>query len=88
MLDEDFKIWLLEINDNPGLSESSPLIKILVPRMIDDAFRLTLDKLFNTVYADGCLDPITLEYKSKFPVEGYSDNENIFEFICNVSNNA
>ncbi len=84
IIDKNFKVWLLEINDNPGLSESSPLIKILVPRMIDDCFRLTLDKIYDTQYDTCVLDNGI--YKSRFPVEGYSDTENMFEFICNLSN--
>jgi hypothetical protein len=46
ILDKDFKLWILEINNNPGLGISSPLIEKLIPRMIDDAFRLTIDKVF------------------------------------------
>ena len=50
MLDENFKPFLIEINTNPGLEESSPWIKIIVPRMLDDALRLTLDQIFETKY--------------------------------------
>ena len=37
MLDENFNLFLIEINTNPGLEESSPWIKIIIPRMLDDA---------------------------------------------------
>ena len=50
MLDENFNLFLIEINTNPGMEESSPWIKIIVPRMLDDALRLTLDQLFNPEY--------------------------------------
>ena len=40
--------WLIEVNDNPALNESSPLLEQLLPRMLDDAFRITLDRLFPT----------------------------------------
>ena len=50
MMDSDFNIFLIEINTNPGLEESSPWIKIIVPRMLDDALRLTIDQLFETKY--------------------------------------
>ena len=46
MIDQDLNPWLLEINTNPGLYESSELIKSLIPRMLDDAFKLTLDVMF------------------------------------------
>ena len=50
MLDSDFNLFLIEINTNPGLEESSPWIKIIVPRMLDDALRLTIDKIFDPGY--------------------------------------
>ena len=46
MLDKDFKPWIIEINTNPCLEESSQVLRILLPRMIDDAFKLTVDKVF------------------------------------------
>ena len=55
--------------------------------MMDDAFRLTIDKIFNTQYSSECIDK-NGEYKSKYKLEGYTDNENIFEFLCNVKDNA
>ena len=50
MLDENFNLFLIEVNTNPGLEESSPWIQIIVPRMLDDALRLTIDQLFNPAY--------------------------------------
>ena len=84
ILDKDFKPWILEINDNPGLCISSPVIEKLVPRMLDDAFRLTIDKVFNTKYSNDCFDSEG-NYKSKFKLDGFNNNENIFEFICNLN---
>lgn len=43
LIDEHFKPWLIEVNTNPCLEESSPLLEQLIPRMVDDAFRLTID---------------------------------------------
>ena len=83
IIDKNFKPWILEINNNPGLGISSPLIEKLIPRMLDDAFRLTIDKVFETKYENNCF--INGEYFSKFKLDGFSDNENIFEFLCNIS---
>ena len=44
--DELGGVWLIEVNTNPCIEESSPLLAKLVPRMLDDAFRLTIDVLF------------------------------------------
>ena len=84
ILDNDFKLWILEINNNPGLSISSPVIEKLVPRMMDDAFRLTVDKVFNTRYSNECVDK-NGNYKSKYKLNGFNDDENIFEFLFNIS---
>ena len=73
ILDENYEPFLLEVNTNPGLEESSPLIKMLVPRMIDDAFRLTIDKVFER-------NDINKEV-SPFKVDGYNDNENMWQNI-------
>ena len=76
IIDKNFKPWILEINNNPGLGISSPLIEKLIPRMLDDAFRLTIDKVFirkdrEDIYIN----------KSPFPVTGYSDEENMWQKI-------
>ena len=83
ILDNEFKPWILEINNNPGLGISSPVIAKLVPRMLDDAFRITIDKVFNTKYDKECFDS-NGKYKSKYHLEGFSDEENVFEFLCNI----
>ena len=144
MLDSDFNLFLIEINTNPGLEESSPWIKTIVPRMLDDALRLTIDMLFNTRYDhslnykkedevskdtshrnggltgrivgestinstkddkkednDNNINNINNEgnkhnndkssehddekYISPFPVPGYNDDENLWEYICDLN---
>ena len=50
MLDEEFNLFLIEINDDPGIEESSPWISIIIPRMLDDALRLTIDQIFYPAY--------------------------------------
>jgi len=46
MIDAEFNVWLIEVNTNPCIEESSPLLAMIIPRMIDDAFKLTVDKIF------------------------------------------
>ena len=72
MIDEDFNVFLIEINTNPGLEESSPWIKVIVPRMLDDALRLTIDQLFETKY------DFNLNYKR---------SENINDLLNKVNQN-
>ena len=68
MLDENFNLFLIEINTNPGLEESSPWIKVIIPRMLDDALRLTLDQLFDTKY------DFNLNYKRSHNLEDILDD--------------
>ncbi len=39
MIDEDFKVYLIEINTNPCLELTSPLLARVIPGFLDDAFR-------------------------------------------------
>lgn len=73
ILDSNLKVYLLEINTNPGLEESSPLIKQLVPRMIEDSLELTFNELYG-------YKPI----ENKTKVEGYDSNTNMFEFLVKL----
>lgn len=52
LLDTDLQVWLLEVNTNPCLELSSPLLAQLVPRMLDEALQLTVDRTFPTVYRE------------------------------------
>ena len=93
MIDCNFHPFLIEINTNPGLEESSPLIKMLVPRMLDDALRLTVDKEFDTIYNIDGMEFHSNDknndyiYQSPFPVNGYLNSENIFKFVCDLTIN-
>ena len=72
ILDENYRPYLLEINSNPGLEISSPLINQLLPRMIDDAFKLTIDEQFSE-------SSEFINKESKFPVDYHMNNENMWE---------
>lgn len=52
IIDEFYNVWLIEVNTNPCIELSSPILCQLIPRMINDAFNLTIDLIFppkNTV---------------------------------------
>ena len=72
ILDENYRPYLLEINSNPGLEISSPLISQLLPRMIDDAFKLTIDEEFS-------MSSEFSNQESKFPVDYHMNSENMWE---------
>jgi len=50
MIDEDFNVWLIEVNTNPSLAESSKYLQELIPRMIDDLVKITVDKEYFDYY--------------------------------------
>ena len=39
MIDEDFKIFLIEVNTNPCLETSSTLLARLIPNMIENLMK-------------------------------------------------
>jgi len=70
MVDSEFKVWLIEVNTNPAIDDCSPMLKAMIPRMLDDAFKLTIDKIFSNRIIDNA-DP--------FPVLHFKDHENMWE---------
>ena len=46
LLDEDFRVWLIEINTNPFLGTPNKDMVVLVPKMIDEMFSLVVDNVF------------------------------------------
>ncbi|CAG9318479.1 unnamed protein product [Blepharisma stoltei] len=46
MIDQQFKVWLIEANTNPCLELSGSYLAKLIPEMLDNALRIALDPLF------------------------------------------
>lgn len=46
LIDEDFRVWLIEVNSNPYIGIPNDYIKNLLPKMIDDMIKLTVDPIF------------------------------------------
>ena len=85
ILDANHDMYLLEVNTNPGLEYSSPLIRMLVPRMIDDALRLTIDDIFES--KSSCVDGDG-KYISNYKVDGYDDSELMYDLVCDLNLNS
>ena len=77
-MDEDFNVWLIEVNTDPCIEEANPLLAMLLPRMLDDAFRLTIDVLFPR------LKKPDNEELGRFKVKGCMDIENMWEHLGNM----
>ena len=54
MIDENFKVWLIEVNTNPCLALSSSLLARIIPTMIENAFRF----IYSLDYFRLSIDPI------------------------------
>jgi len=39
MIDEDFKVYLIEVNTNPCLEITSTLLARIIPNMLDNALK-------------------------------------------------
>merc|ERR1712139_618861 len=46
MIDVDLQVWLIEVNTNPCLELCNVYLSHLVPKMLEEALQLTLDKVF------------------------------------------
>jgi tubulin monoglycylase TTLL3/8 len=46
MIDRDWKCWLIEANTNPCLALSSSYLAKIIPAMLENTFKLTIDLLF------------------------------------------
>ena len=46
MIDENSKVWLIEVNTNPCLELSAPLLGKIIPNMLENAIRIAVDPIF------------------------------------------
>ena len=72
MIDEALKVWLIEVNTNPAIEECSAVLKMLIPRMLDDMFRLTIDRIFGLKRHENA---------ENYPVKGFPNEENMWELL-------
>lgn len=57
MIDRKFRPWLIEVNTNPCLELASPLLSSLIPAMVENAFKISVDSIFPAPlgqYLDTC----------------------------------
>ena len=46
MIDENLKVWLIEVNTNPDSTTCTPVCHRVIPSMIENTLRIALDPLF------------------------------------------
>lgn len=68
LLDEDFRLWLIEVNTNPYLGTPNTHLKMLIPNMIDDLISLAVDPVCaprNTEYREDRENDFELVYREE-----------------------
>ncbi|EGR29319.1 tubulin-tyrosine ligase family protein, putative [Ichthyophthirius multifiliis] len=73
IIDNYFNTWLIEVNTNPCLEQSSEIVSNLLKRMLDDAFKLTIDVHYPKVKFK--------QQQQVYPVKNYNDRYNMWEQI-------
>lgn len=48
MIDDQFKVWLIECNSNPCLETGCSLLAHLIPNMLDNVLNLAVDPYFGS----------------------------------------
>jgi hypothetical protein len=51
MVDASFRVWLIEVNTNPCLEPCNTHLARVIPKMLDEAFMLSLDQVFTPTAA-------------------------------------
>ena len=46
LLDEDFRLWLIECNTNPYLGTPCAFMKEMLPKMMNDMFKIVVDPIY------------------------------------------
>ena len=52
LIDEDFRVWLIEVNTNPYFGIANEYIADLLPKMIDDMTKIVIDPIFPPKFVD------------------------------------
>ena len=71
MIDDEFKLYLIEVNTNPCLELACPLLARLIPNMLENALKIAVDPL--------CPPPENYSQKKAFV--GDPCPENRFELV-------
>ena len=47
MLDDNFNVYLIEVNTNPCFEDTCPVLCKIIPEVLDGAFKISVDTLFS-----------------------------------------
>ncbi|CAH0556926.1 unnamed protein product [Brassicogethes aeneus] len=66
MITEDFKAWLIEINSNPALFDSTPVTKTLCPQVLEDVIKVVVDHAKDRKASTGDFELVYLQKEKHF----------------------
>lgn len=79
LIDEDFRVWLIEANTNPYLGVPNEYIEKLLPCMLDDMLEITLDHFIPAKFpkerAENDFELLYAEHGSSFSKEGLNKRQ-------------
>jgi tubulin monoglycylase TTLL3/8 len=73
MIDERLKVWLIEVNTNPSLKTNCQVLRNVIPKMIEDTFKICIDPLFPP--------PYPMKNPEKYKIQENYFKENGFQLI-------
>lgn len=77
MIDENQKVWLIEVNTNPCLELSSSLLARLIPALIENVVKIAIDPIFPAP---------EWSYSRKGQIPDFSENK--FELVFNEATDS
>lgn len=80
LIDDDLNVFLVEVNSQPGL-KTSKVTEKLIPRMIDDMLKLTVDKMIETEFTE----EYEKQYDELFAFDKTPSNENLWMHLLNLN---
>lgn len=73
MIDENFKVYLIEVNTNPSLEICCPLLARIIPELLDNSMRIAIDPIYQPQFIanENIITPSELPQKLGRPVFDY-----------------
>jgi hypothetical protein len=65
LIDEDFRVWLIEVNTNPYLGTPNKYITELMPVMLDDMIKLTVDPTYEPKHVESRPNGFEILYREE-----------------------
>jgi hypothetical protein len=65
LIDEDMRVWLIEVNTNPYLGMANKYMTELMPKMLDDMAKLVVDPIFEPKFVEDRPNAFEILYREE-----------------------